>query len=152
MEILLWCDSPRILRGDRSPRNFSVEKFLLDPGILILFTNKISKFLSIPPRKCFKHLLARTNEKDQPKLGIGHEYFSGEKSLDPDSVAFAPSVFRFPTKAKPLAFSAAQIEKAPLRVLFLCVRAGGIELPPTAWKAVILPLNYARELKHISIF
>lgn len=31
------------------------------------------------------------------------------------------------------------------------VRAGGIELPPTAWKAVILPLNYARELKHISI-
>ncbi len=32
----------------------------------------------------------------------------------------------------------------------LLVRAGRIELPYTAWKAVILPLNYAREKLMIS--
>jgi hypothetical protein len=30
--------------------------------------------------------------------GIGHKYFSAEKSCDPDSPAFAGSVFRFPPR------------------------------------------------------
>ncbi len=29
------------------------------------------------------------------------------------------------------------------------VRAGGIEPPTTAWKAVVLPLNYARAMQAI---
>lgn len=40
----------------------------------------------------------------------------------------------------------ATTEKPLFRVAFLlAVRARGIEPPSTAWKAVVLPLNYARK-------
>ncbi len=37
------------------------------------------------------------------------------------------------------------MKKAPVKALISYVRVRRIELPTTAWKAVVLPLNYTRK-------
>jgi hypothetical protein len=85
---------------------------------------------------------------------IGHKS-SLRSARDPASLSrYATySGFRFSTKAKQLAFSTRAI-KHKKYILKVCiflhfVRVERIELSSTAWKAVILPLNYTRKYQNL---
>ena len=60
----------------RSPLNFAVAKFFLNPGILILSAGKISKFLSNPNESEAVHFLLLANrEKNKTSPKRGHFIF-----------------------------------------------------------------------------